>query len=134
MRAYMLLFIGLVLILITPSFAEEPYRQLHSTSPAIARVVPPADPERDHALAEIQGTVESVDTRTQRLRIKDTVDQPVTVRIIPETRIMSSDNKDLKLSDLHPDDRVRLYYSKADGTARQIDRLPTPGAVLMGGQ
>jgi hypothetical protein len=102
--------------------------------PMSLHAVPMSDAERDHALAEIEGTVVSMDSQRQRLHIKDTVDQPVSVRVIPETRIMSSDNKDLKLSDLHPDDKVRLYYNKTDGTARQIDRLPTPGAVLMGSQ
>jgi hypothetical protein len=89
-------------------------------------------PQALAGLAEVQGRVETVDAEARRLHITDSLDNPVVVQISPETRIMNPANRDIKLTELRPDDKVRIYYSRVDGSAQQVDRLPTAGGVLLG--
>jgi len=83
-------------------------------------------------LGELQGSVLTVDTGGQYIQIKDTTDKIWSIRLEPATRILDTDNRAIKASELKEKGRVRVYYNTRDNVARQIDVVPTPAEEALG--
>jgi hypothetical protein len=116
--------------------AEESYGPLSERDLSAVSQTPASPlaslPEEAMTLVEVQGQVDSVDEASRSLHVTDSLGRPVVVQVLPGTRIMNGQNRDLRLSELRPDDRVRIYYNRDNGAAQQVDRLPSPVGVLLG--
>ncbi len=113
---------GLLILVSTFSFAEIPV----TNGSAVA------NPDQGKKLAEIQGKIESLNTSSRQVTIKDKAGQTVTVIAVPDIRVMDSENRTLAWTDLRQGDHVLAYYDTASRHAFQIDRRPSVGDTLMG--
>lgn len=84
------------------------------------------NPQRGRGIAEVEGIVESVDTVNPALALKDDQGHRWKIATARDTAITNTDNAHLSLTDLKQDDRVRVYYTTFNMTARQIDRVTAP--------
>ena len=84
----------------------------------------------ESGVQEFEGKVISVDVPHHQLSVKDTKEHTLSIRVEAATAINSATNEKLALKDLKANDKVHIYYTTTNMTARQIDRTGTFG--LMG--
>lgn len=94
-------------------------------------LTPARHPERFSAIVESEGVLVWVDGPGKRLKLRDDTGRIVMAATGPETRIMDTDNQDIRLTELKEGQRVRVYYSRVDGLARQIDKVPSSAETIL---
>src|SRR4051812_26465884 len=92
------------------------------TAPTFLALPALQEPHRLRGVAEVEGSVESVDTERQRIMLKDALDHNYDIEIGIDTPITDTEHGAMKLTDLKENDNVRIYYTTFDMKARQVDR------------
>lgn len=87
--------------------------------------------EEGAALGELQGVVDSVDTPSNVMTVKDTTGKSWPLRVEPATRILDSGNKVQKPDVLQTHPHVHVYYNTFNGVARQIDLVSSSETKIL---